>query len=64
MYPHAVNIELTFAGLHSLKPPVINAFIAGTSAVLIPSTVRSAATDSAGFQEGAALWARHRINDH
>ena len=38
---------LTFAGLGALKPRVISVAVAGTSAVLIPSTSRSAATDSA-----------------
>ena len=64
MYRHAVNIELTFAGLHALKPPAINSCVAGTSAVLIPSTARSATTDSAGFLKHAALFTRHRISAH
>ena len=54
----ALSPGLTFAGLHALKPPVIDVSVAGTSAVLKPSTARSATTDSAGFLEGAALWAR------
>ena len=54
---------LTFAGLGALKPLVISVSVAVNSAVLIPSTARSAATDSAGFQECAALWARHRVSD-
>ena len=53
-------LELTFACLHALKPPVVHVPIAGTSTVLVPSTARSAATDSAGFMERAAFWARHR----
>ena len=61
MYLHAVNIELTFAGLHALRPPVISVPVAGTSTVLKPSTARSATTDSAGFPERAALWAHHLI---
>ena len=56
-------IELTFAGLHAFKPPVINVSVAGTSTLLKPSTARSAATSPAGFPERAALWARHCIGD-
>ena len=59
-----ISLELTCAGLHAVKPPVINVSVAGTSAVLKPSTARSAATDSAGFLERATLWARHRTRDH
>ena len=62
-YLHALSLELTFAGLHSFKPPVINISIASTSTVLKPSTVRSATTDSAGFLERATFWTHHRIND-
>ena len=61
MYQHAANIERTLAGFHSLGPPVINVSVAGTPAVLEPSTSRSATTDSAGLLKLAALWARHRI---
>ena len=64
MCRHAIGLELTFADLDALRPHVICISVADTSTMLIPSTARSAATDSAGFQEGAALWARHRINDH
>ena len=39
------------------KPPVISVPVADTSAVLIPSTVRSATTDFARFLERAALLA-------
>ena len=60
---HAINIELTFAGPHALKPPVINVSAAGPSAVLKPSTARSAATDSTGFLERAALGTRHCIRN-
>ena len=60
---HAVNLELTFASLHALKPTVINVSVASTSAVLKPNTARSATTDSAGFLERAALRACHRISD-
>ena len=55
MYLRAVDIELTFAGLHALIPLVINVSVVGTSAVLIPSTTRSATTDSAGLLKLAAL---------
>ena len=54
---------LTFASLDALKPVVINISLADTSTVLIPSTARSATTDSAGFLERAALWARHHVRD-
>ena len=60
VYLHAV---LTFAGFHALKPPVVNVFVACTSAVLKPSTARSATTVSAGFLEFAAFGARHRVSD-
>ena len=46
-YVLAVNLGLTFAGLDALKPPVSSASSAGTSTILIPSTARSATTDSA-----------------
>ena len=58
-----VSIKLTFAGRHSLKPLVINIFVAGTSAVLKPSTARSATTVSAGFCERATPGARHHFHD-
>ena len=59
----AISLELTFASLHALRPPVVDLCVACTSAVLEPSTARSAATGSAGFHENAAPWARHRIRD-
>ena len=52
---HVIRFRLTFAGLNAIKPPVINVFVAGTSAGLIPSTARSATTDYARFLEPAAL---------
>ena len=61
IYLHAIKVELTFAGPYTLRPPVIHVSIAGTSAVLKPSTARSAATSSAGFLEHAALCAHHRF---
>ena len=60
---HGVSLGLTFAGRHALKPLVINIVVAGTSAVLKPSTARGATTDSAGFLERATLWTRHRFSD-
>ena len=50
---HAIGLELTCAGLRALRPLVTNAFAAKSSAVLEPSTARSATTDSAGFPEGS-----------
>ena len=55
MHIRVISLELTFAGLHALRPHVINVSVAGTSAVLKPSTARSATTDSAGFLERTAL---------
>ena len=52
---HAIRLVLTFAGLDSLKPPVADVSVAGTSAVVKPSTPRSAATDSTGLLKLAAL---------
>ena len=60
---HAVNLGLTFAGRHALKPPVVNIFIAVTSTVLKPSTARSATAASTGFCERAALGARDCFHD-
>ena len=47
MQLHVIGLELTFAGLHAIGPPVIDMFAAKSSAVLEPSTARSATTDSA-----------------
>ena len=55
--------ELTFASLHALNPPMFKVSVAGSSAVLKPSTPRSATTDFPGFLERAALWARHRFRN-
>ena len=63
IYLHVIKLELTLAGLYAFKPPVINIFVAGSSTVLEPSTARSAATDSAGFLERAALRTRHSMSD-
>ena len=60
---HGVRLELTFAGRHALKPLVVNVFVAGSSAVLKPSTTGSATTASGGFLEFAAFGARNRFGD-
>ena len=49
------NNRLTFAGVHAIKPAVLYIFVASTSTVLVPSTTRSATTDSSGFLEHATL---------
>ena len=63
MYLHASFVLTLAAGFHALEPPVINVFVASPSAVIEPSTARSATTDSARFPERAALWACHRLSD-
>ena len=63
MHLHAVNIKLTFAGLYALKPHVINVSVADTSAALVPSTARSATTDSVRLLKLAALWALHLMSN-
>ena len=55
------DLGLTFAGRDALKPLVMSVPVAGNSAVLEPSTTRSATTGSAGFFERAALCAGDRI---
>ena len=55
MHVHAIALELTFADLRALKPAVISVFVAGTSTVLMPSTARSATTDSFRFRKRGAL---------
>ncbi len=62
-YLHVISPELTFAGIHTFKPPVINVFITGTPTVLKPSTTRSATAESARFTERVTFWARHRVSD-
>ena len=52
------SIKLTFADIDALKPVVTSLSVAGTAAILIPRTARSATTDSSGFLEPAALWTR------
>ena len=58
----SIRLELTFTGVHALKPPVIYISVAGASAVLVPCTTRSATTRSIGFLEPAAPLTRHRIS--
>ena len=41
----SLPLELTFTRLHAFRPPVINIFVAKSSAVLKPSTARSTATE-------------------
>ena len=53
-----MSIGLTFADLHPFEPAAVNISVADIPAVLVPSTARSATTDSAGFLERAALRAR------
>ena len=55
MHVHAIALGLTFAGQHALEPAVISVSVGGTSALLIPSTARSATTDSAGFHKRGTL---------
>ena len=52
---HVNGIELTFASHDALRPRVICVSVAGTATVLIPSTARSATTNSPRFLERAAL---------
>ena len=59
---HAMSRGHTFAGLDSLKPHVVDVSVFGTSAVLIPSTTRSATADSAGLLKLAAFCALHRMS--
>ena len=47
IYRHKLVLSLTFTGLDALKPPVISVSATETSTILIPSTARSATTDSA-----------------
>ena len=46
MQLHFMDLELTFTGLHAIRPAVINMFAAKSSTFLEPSTARSATTDS------------------
>ena len=60
---HVTSLGLTFAGLRALRPPVVYVFVCSTAAVLVPSTARGTATDSAGFPKPPALWTRHRTKN-
>ena len=55
-YLYVVSLELTYAGLHALRPSVFHVSVPGSSALLVPSTARSATTDSSGFLKRAARW--------
>jgi len=50
-------------GLHALRPCVTSVSVARTSTVLEPRTTGGAATDLAGFLEGAALETCHHTDD-
>ena len=50
-----VQLGLTFARLHALKPAVIEFFVAGTCTTLVPIAARSATTHSPGFLERATI---------
>ena len=63
LYMLSTFARLTFAGCHAVKPRVFHVSVAGSSAVLRPSTAGSATTDSAGFLERAALRACPRLSD-
>ena len=54
----AVDLGLTFAGLHALDPTVSHVSVTGCPTILIPSATRSTTTDSSGFLEHAAVWTR------
>ena len=47
MHLHTIDLPLTFTGLQTFGPLVLNIFVAKSSAVLEPSTARSATTGSA-----------------
>ena len=53
------NIELTLANFHALEPAVIKFALSSASAILVPSTTRSATTGSSGFLEHATFWTHH-----
>ena len=57
------SIELTFAGIHTFKPPVISVSVAGISTVPKPSTARSTTTSSARFLKRGALRTCNRTED-
>ena len=58
------SYELTFAAdIHPLHPAVFHVFVSGSSTVFVPSTARSATTDSTRFLERAALRATHCVSN-
>ena len=59
----AVNLALTIAGLHTLKPAVLYVSVADNSTILVPRTTRSATTDSTGSLERAAVWTYRNCRD-
>ena len=59
---YVISLERTFASHRAVGPTVTHFPVTDTSTILKPSTTRSAATDSAGFLERAASWARHCIS--
>ena len=63
-YLHVVSLALTFACVHALKPTVAHVSVAITSTIPVPSTARSATTDSPGFLEHAAGWTCHHRRDN
>ena len=44
---YSLSLELTFAGLDALKPPVVSVSVAHPSTILIPSTARGTTTGPA-----------------
>ena len=56
IYLRCFGLTFFFAGIGALGPLVLNVFVLGRSAFLVPSTARSATADSAGFPELAAFW--------
>ena len=58
-----MSLALTVAGRHALRPHVMYIVVTGTSAVLKPSTARSAAAVPTGFRERAAPSTRNRVHD-
>ena len=58
-HQHAIDAELTFAGLHAFRPFVINILAAKSSTIIEPSTTRSATTHSTRFLEHSTLWTRY-----
>ena len=59
----AVNLGLTFAGLHALNPTVSHVSVTGCPTILIPSATRSTTTGTSGFPERSALWTDHHAHN-